>query len=143
MHFIDLSYSNRRRTTDRTINLNRIQSKHEQICRLYHQPNYQSTEFDLIWWAHHARCTVNKNKPGTTKSSDPTDHRRLKMITPGILIKIKFQPIVSCFLLFLLDSTPDFILWWDVWTLKCLCRRFQTLTLIILLKWKHASFTIW
>jgi hypothetical protein len=28
---------------------------------------------------------VNRNNPGTTKSSEPTDQRRLKIITPGIL----------------------------------------------------------
>lgn len=34
---------------------------------------------------HHTRWMKNKNRPGTTKSSEPTDQRRLKMITPGIL----------------------------------------------------------
>jgi hypothetical protein len=28
----------------------------------------------------------NNTSPGTTKSSDPTDHRRPNIITPGILL---------------------------------------------------------
>lgn len=34
---------------------------------------------------YHIRCIVNRNSPGTTRSSDPTDHRRRNTTIPGIL----------------------------------------------------------
>lgn len=33
---------------------------------------------------HHIVCRIKRNIPGTTKSSDPTDHRRLNTTTPGM-----------------------------------------------------------
>lgn len=44
----------------------------------------QFSQIDDMIFTYHTRCIVNRNSPGTTKSSDPTDHRRLKIITPGI-----------------------------------------------------------
>jgi hypothetical protein len=45
------------------------------------QANVIQFSFD----AYHTKCIVNRNNPGTTKSSEPTDQRRRKIITPGIL----------------------------------------------------------
>lgn len=48
----------------------------------------------MLHGTHHTRWIVNRNSPGTTKSSDPTDQRRLKIMTPGILKERKHA--ISC-----------------------------------------------
>lgn len=40
---------------------------------------------------YHIRCIVNRNSPGTTRSSDPTDHRRRNTTIPGILEAYKLK----------------------------------------------------
>lgn len=49
---------------------------------------YMSVD-NIKWYFHilstyHIKWTINRNAPGTTKSSDPTDQRRRNTIKPGI-----------------------------------------------------------